>query len=136
MPLTGASTLVSFDGDAATAAVREAAGDGVASVSAFTTDDFEILYVSDDVLALYRDEAHLREHYDEVLSHLNMDILEKEVYEGTLLPNAGRVRASVTYMDDLTLLRVVVEEEGLYIALQPDAPVRTVVDAVEPVLFD
>lgn len=136
MPLTGESTLVSFDGDAAVEAVREAAGDGVLSVSAFTSDDFEILYVAEPVLELYRDEEHLHEHYDRVLSHLNMDILERDVYENTLLPNAGEVRGIVTYMEEMTLVRVIVGEQGLYVALDPDQSVRTVLDAVEPVFAD
>jgi hypothetical protein len=59
-----------------------------------------------------------------------MDFLERETYEKTLLPNAGHVRANVTVMDRLTLLRVFVGDEGLYIALRPDSETRDVAEAV------
>jgi hypothetical protein len=134
MSHTKKSTLVAFDGDEARAAVHEAAGDSLLSVTGFTSDDFEILYVADAVLDLYRDRDHLHEHYDQVLSHLHMDIMERDVYENTLLPNAGAVRAIVTYMEEMTLVRVIVDEQGLYVALAPDQSVRAVVEAVEPVL--
>jgi hypothetical protein len=134
MPITNESTLVAFDGDAARAAVHEAAGDGLLSATAFTSDDFEILYVADPVLDLYRDRDHLQEHYDQVLSHLHMDIMERDVYENTLLPNAGAVRAIVTYMEEMTLVRVIVGEQGLYVALDSDQSVRAVVEALESVL--
>ncbi|MFB6118090.1 hypothetical protein [Halosegnis sp.] len=132
MPLTGESTLVDFDGDAATAAAREV--EGVLSVSAFTSDDHEILYVADEVLELYEDEQHLRRHYAQVLSHLEMDILEREVYEESLLPNAGPVRGIVTHMAELTLLRIISDKQGLYLALAPDTSVPAVIDAVEDVV--
>lgn len=86
------------------------------------------------MLELYRDRDHLHDHYDRVLSHLHMDILERDVYEDTLLPNAGDVRAIVTYMEEMTLVRVIVGDQGLYVALDPGHSVRAVVAAVEPVL--
>jgi len=132
MPLTSESTLVSFDGDAATAAVHEV--DGVLSVSAFTSDDYEILYVADKVLGMYESESHLRDHYGEVLSHLNMDILERETYEESLLPNAGQVRGIVTRMSRMTLLRIITDEQGLYLALEPEASVPDIIDAVGSVV--
>jgi hypothetical protein len=132
MPLTRDSELVAFDAEAALAAAQAAAGDGgVLSFVEFTADEFRTLFVTDEVLSMYRDEDHLQEHYDQVLSHLNMDFLERDAYEQTLLPNAGRVRSIVTQMDEMTLLRVLYGDRGLYIALAPAAPIVAVTDAVE-----
>jgi hypothetical protein len=134
MPLSRESELVGFDADAALAAARRAGGDGVRSFVEFTATEFRTLYVEDSILELYRDEDHLQEHYGQVLDHLNMDFLERDAYEQTLLPNAGRVRSIVTQMEELTLLRVLYGDEGLYIALDPDAPIVETTDAVEAVM--
>lgn len=134
MPLTGRSELASFDGTTALEAAHEAVGDDVLSFVEFTSDEHRPLYVADEIVDLYRDEAHLRSHYDRVLAHLNMDFLERDTYEKTLLPNAGRVRAIVTRMEELTLLRMLAADEGLYIALAPGADVEAVIEAVEPVM--
>lgn len=134
MPVTGQSELVEFDADAALEAARDVAGGGVRSFVEFTADDFETLYVDDGILGMYRDEEHMHEHYGRILDHLNMDFLERDAYEQTLLPNAGRVRSIVTQMEELTLLRVLYGDEGLYIALDPDEPVVAVTDAVEDVM--
>lgn len=135
MALTGESELVGFDAAAALDAAREAVGhDAVRSFVEFTFDEFTILYVDDGIVSMYRDEDHLREHYGRVLSHLNMDFMERDAYEQTLLPNAGRVRALVTHMEQLTLLRVIVGSKGLYLALDPAVSARAVTDAIEEVL--
>lgn len=134
MALTGDPELVSFDAAAALDAARAATDGDVRSFVEFTAEEFTILYVDDGILAMYRDEAHLREHYGQVLSHLNMDFLERDTYETMLLPNAGRVRAIVTRMDELTLLRYLEGDEGLYIALDPDSSVPAVTNAIESAL--
>ena len=130
MPLRDDPTLAEFDVEAALRAARDAAGDGLLSLVEFTPREYHVVFVDDRVVDLYRDEEHLREHYGQVLSHLNMDFLERDTYERALLPNAGSVRALVTLMDELVLLRVLVGDEGLYIALTPDADVRSVTDAI------
>lgn len=134
MTITGPSALAEFDGEAALVAARDAAGDGVLSFVEFTGDDYAVLFVADEVLDLYRDETHLRDHYDRVLAHLNMDFLERDTYEKTLLPNAADVRAIVTRMEALTLLRMLAGSEGVYVALSPGADAGAVIDAVEPVM--
>lgn len=130
MPLRDDPTLAGFDVEAALRATRDAAGDGLLSFVEFTPREYHIVFVDDAVVDLYRDEDHLREHYGQVLSHLNMDFLERDTYEQALLPNAGSVRALVTLMDEIALLRVLVGDEGLYIALGPDVEVQAVTDAI------
>jgi hypothetical protein len=136
MPFTQEAELADIDAGAALEAAREAGGNGVRSFVEFTAEDFRTLYVDDRILSMYRDESHLNEHYEQVLDHLNMDFLKREAYEKTLLPNAGRVRSIVTQMEELTLLRVLYEDSGFYIALAPDAPIADVTAAVEASVDD
>lgn len=134
MPLSGESELVDFDADEALQRAREACDDGVQSVMEFTHDEYNILFVEDEIVSMYRDEEHLREHYSRVLDHLHMDFMERDTYENTLLPNAGSVSSLVTVMDELTLLRVFGANAGLYIALDPDCSAEAVVEAIGPLL--
>lgn len=136
MAIRGESELVSFDAEAALAAVRGVAGEDVLSVTAFTHDAFDLVFVAEEVLSMYRDEDHLREHYDRILAHLHLDFMERDTMEKSLLPNAGQVRAVVTWMDEMVLLRAFGGADGLYVALAADADVGAVVDALAPVLED
>lgn len=134
MTITGESKLVDLDADAALERARDVCGDGVQSLMEFTHDEYNIVYVHEDIVSMYRDEEHLREHYGRVLDHLHMDFMERDTYENTLLPNAGRVTSLVTRMDELTLLRVFDEQAGLYIALDPGCSAEAVIEVIEPLL--
>lgn len=68
MPIRGERELVSFAGEAGLAPARAVAGDGVLSVTAVTPDAFALVFVSEEVLSMYRDEDHPREHVDRVLA--------------------------------------------------------------------
>lgn len=125
------SELVTFDADAALEAALDVGG--VLSFVEFTRGDHRVLYADDRVLAWYDGETHLREHYRTVLAHLNLDFMEQDTYERALLPNAGRVRALVTHMERLTLLRVLsANHEGVCVVADPDADVRAIREAVAP----
>jgi hypothetical protein len=130
MALTGASELAEFDAEAALERARNTCGDGVQSFMEFSQNEYNILYVHDDIVEMYRDEQHLREHYARVLDHLHMDFMERDTYENTLLPNAGHVTSLVTHTEELTLLRLLGETTGLYIALDPDCSAEAVTEAI------
>lgn len=131
MPYEGTPGLVGFDAGAACDAARGVAGDGLLTFVEFTSDEFNTRYVADDVLDLYRDEAHMAEHFERVLGHLHLDFMERNAYEDMLLPNAGSVTAMTTRMDEMTLLRVLSADDGCYVALSPAADVQAVIDAIE-----
>lgn len=134
MPLTGEPELVDFDADAALERARDACGSGVQSFMEFTHNEYNIVYVHDDILEMYRDEAHLRDHYGRVVDHLHMDFMERDTIESTLLPNAGRVTSLVTHTEELTLLRIFDDEAGVYLALDPDCSAEAVIEAIEPLI--
>lgn len=134
MALTGEPELVSFDTAEALERARDLCGDGVQSLMEFTKDEYNIVYVHEDIVEMYRDEAHLRDHYGRVLDHLHMDFMERDTYENSLLPNAGSVTSLVTHMEELTLLRVFEDEGGLYVALDPGCSAEAVIEEIEPLL--
>jgi len=129
MALTQASTLVSFDADAALAAVRDQVGEGLLAGVEFTTDDHRTLYAADVVVELYGDEAAMLDHFEEIHRYVHVDFTERELFEDVV--GGGDVRAMVTYMDHATLVRVIDEREGLFVTVAPDAEVTAVVEAVE-----
>lgn len=112
---------------------NESDGDDVLTFVEFTADEYNVVYVADEVLELYRDEAHMHDHFERVLNHLHLDFMERDAYEDMLLPNAGSVTALTTEMEEMTLLRLLSGDDGLYVALAPSADVRAIIDAVEPV---
>lgn len=123
-----------FDVEEALTRAREASESGVQSFTEFTHNEYNIVYVSDEILAMYRDEEHLRDHYGRVVDHLHMDFMERDTIESTLLPNAGRVTSLVTHTEELTLLRIFDDEAGVYIALDPDCSAEAVIEAIEPLI--
>lgn len=133
MPYEGTPGLVAFEAGEALERARGVGGDDILTFIEFTADEFNVVYVADEVLELYRDEAHMREHFQEVLNHLHLDFMERDAYEDMLLPNAGSVTSLTTRMEEMTLLRLLSGDDGLYVALSPDADVGDIVDAVEPI---
>lgn len=133
MPYEGTPGLAAFDAGAALERAREVDGDDVLTFVEFTHDEFNVVYVADEVLELYRGEGHMLDHFERVLNHLHLDFMERDAYEDLLLPNAGAVTALTTKMEEMTLLRLLSGDDGLYVALSPDANVGAIVDAVEPV---
>jgi len=134
MAITGEPELVAFDVETSLERTRDVCGEGLQSLMEFTRDEYNVVYVADDIVDMYRDEEHLREHYSRVLDHLHMDFMERATYENTLLPNAGRVTSLVTHMEGLTLLRVFDDTGGLYIALDPECSADAVISKLEPLL--
>jgi hypothetical protein len=134
MPLTGEPKLVEFDVEEALARARKTCVSDVQSFMEFTHNEYNIVYVNDEILAMYRDEEHLRDHYGRVVDHLHMDFLERDTIESTLLPNAGRVTSLITHTEELTLLRIFDDEAGVYIALDPDCSVEAIIEGIEPVI--
>lgn len=130
VPLTRESELVAFDADAATAAVREATP-GVRLVVEYTDESFRTLYADDTTLSLFGDAEAMREYFASVHDYVGIDFAERELFEDTLRA-AGGVRAITTHVDRAAVVRVLVgETQGLFVSLDPDAPVTDLVACVE-----
>lgn len=134
MAITGDPELADFDVEEALERIRTVCGEGVLSLMEFTHHEYNIVYVHEDVVGMYQDEAHLEDHYSRILDHLHMDFMERDTYENTLLPNAGSVTSIITHMEELTLLRIFDETTGLYIALDPECSAEAAIEEIEPLI--
>ena len=133
MAVSNAPTVVGFDASAALTAAREMAGDALHIAIEYDTTEFNALYVDERTVALYGDEESMLDHFAEVHSYVHVDFTEQQMFEDILYA-AGGVRAFTAHMDHVTAVRVLVGQEGLFLALDPDAPVASVIEAVEDVL--
>ena len=130
MAVSNESTVVGFDADAAVAAAREVAGKALHMAIEYDATDFTTLYVDEGTIALYGDEESMFDHFAEVHSYVHIDFTEQQMFEDILYA-AGGVRAFTAHMDNITAVRILVDQEGLFLALDPNAPVSPVIAAVE-----
>ncbi len=128
------SALVEFDADAALAAARDEEDASVRLCVEYTSDEFHTLYADETTMALYAgSEGEMRDHFEEAHGYVHVDFTERDLF-GDLFPGAGEVRSFVSYMNHVTLVRVLVDQQGLFLSLSPDSAVTPVVEAVEGVL--
>lgn len=130
MTISDPSSVVTFDADAALAAAREQAGDSVYLCVEYDAEDFNTLYAAEQTLSLYDGQREMLDHFEEVLSYVHVDFMEKDLFEDVFRA-AGEVRAFVTYMDAVVLVRLLVGQEGLFFTVDPAADVTAFVTAVE-----
>lgn len=124
--------IVDFDAEAAVAAARDATEGPLYSFVEFDFDGFNRLYVADETRALYPSETVMEEHFEQIHSYVNIDFTEIELFTEDLFPMASRVRYKTTALDVMTLVRFYVNEtSGVFVAVDPGAPVEPVVAAVE-----
>jgi hypothetical protein len=125
------STLVDFDADAALSAAREVDEDAVHLCVEYTPEEFQTLYADQTTMALYGgDTEAMVEHFEEVHSYVHVDFTEQDLFSD-LFRGAGDVRSFVTFMDHVALVRVLVGHQGLFLTVEPDADVTSVVEAIE-----
>lgn len=70
------------------------------------------------------------DHFEAVSSYVHVDFVEKDLFEDVFRA-AGEVRAFVTYMDAVVLVRLLVGQEGLFFTVDSAADVTAFVTAVE-----
>ena len=131
MPFSNGSTLATFDADAALAATRRCVQRTLCTFCEYDTEDFRPLYVDDRAIAMYDDREQMIDHFDRIHANVHMDFMQMNLFKNTLFPHAERVEYIVTAMDFLKVCRVYVGDQGLFLALDPDEPVRPIVEAIE-----
>ena len=136
MPISRAGEVVDFDAGAACDAARETAGAALHTFVEFDDERFNPIYVDDATLAQYEDEAHMQEHFSRIHSYVHLDHAEIDLLVGELFTVADRVEYLVTAMDAFTLVRYYVGDQGVFLALDPDQPVKPVVAAIAAALGD
>ncbi|WP_049970144.1 hypothetical protein [Haladaptatus cibarius] len=133
MTISNRSSLVSFDVDSAVSALQNAAGDSVHLCVEYDTENFNTLYADQMTLDLYDSEREMVDHFEEVLSYVHVDFMEKDLFE-EVFRDAGSVRSFATFMDHVILVRVLVGEEGLFFTVDTDSDVTALVETVEEVI--
>lgn len=133
MPVSNPPEITSLEAQAMFEAVEDVVDGPIRSFVEFDADDYNLVYVDDVTLTFYDDEAHMREHFDEIHSYVHIDFTEIDFFTEELFPLSDRVRYIATSFEVFTLLRVYFGDEGLFVALGMDEPVEPVVEALEDV---
>lgn len=136
MPVTNDSELVAFDANAACAVTLETVTGTLRSFVEFDSDSFNPLYVDDSTLAFYDDVDHMREHFSQLHSYVYLDLAEMDLFTEELFPIAERVEYITTTLDVFKLVRLYVDDEGLFLALDHDEPVGPIVGAITETVDD
>lgn len=136
MPASNASSIVSFDGDAVRSVLEEHVEGTLRSLVEYDQDGFNPLYVDDVTLSFYEDEAAMNAHFEQLHSYIHLDFTELDLFTEELFPVCDRVRYLATGFDLFTLVRVYVDREGLFLALDPDEPVEPLVRAIEETVLE
>lgn len=126
--------VTSFDADAVVDAARDAVGDKLLTCVEYTADDFDTLYVADEVEAMYPSEERRHEHFEHLHGYVHLDFTEVQLFQDELLPYAGDVHFLVTGFEALTAVRVLSGREGLFLSVTPDASIDALTDAVRGAL--
>lgn len=133
MPTRNDSVLTDFDAIGALDAVQSRIGEDLLVCAEFIPEDFHIIYVSDTGLDGYRNETDIWVVGDVIHEYMNIDFLERELFRD-LYPQVTETNAFVTYTDYAAIIRVLSGDEGLYLSVDPDAPVSEIVSDVTDIL--
>lgn len=120
-----------IDDSAALDAALKAVEGTLYAFVAYTSDDYRIAHVDDSLMEMYRDDAQMYDHFETIHSYVHIDFMEREMFENELFPAVGPVRSFITQMQSMTVIRVIRGDGGLFLAVEPDEPVSSLVDAVE-----
>lgn len=131
MPVTNRSTLAEVDGDAALEAVRETIDGTLYSFCEYDTERFRPLYVDEQTIAMYEDQAAMIDHFEQIHANVHMDFMQTNLFRNTLFPVAERVEHITTRMDFLKIVRFYVGDNGLFLAIEPDEPVEPLVETIK-----
>lgn len=130
MAYLDAPSTVGFNADAALDVALDVTDGPVHSFVEYNQETFTILYVSDSTLEQYEDREQMLSHFEEIHSYVHVDVVEHGLFTENLFPIAEEVRYMATAMDFLTVVRIYVGDEGLFLAVDPDENVQPLVAAI------
>ena len=136
MPISNAGEVVDFDAEAACDAVRGTVQGELRTFVEFDAERFNPIYVDDETLSFYEDEAHVRAHFGRIHGYVNVDLAEIDLFVEELFPIADHVEYLVTALDAFKLVRFYVDNQGVFLALDHDEPVEPVVAAIREAIDD
>jgi len=127
--------IVSFDAERAVERAEAVAGDDLRVVAAMTSEDYDVMHVSDAVeRAVRAEDADLERTAADLHRYETLVFFERRVFN-ELLPTAEVVSGSATFTDAGIVTRVVNDEdEGLFVIVERDVDVSALVDELEPIV--
>ena len=125
------SGLVSFDTEAALQAALDTVDGPLYAFAEYTSSDFEVLHIDDQLRSFYRDDEQMYRHFSELHSYVHIDFTERDLFETTLFPGVGRVETFVTQMEGMAFARLLSDEGGVFFSVEPDEPVVDLIQAVQ-----
>lgn len=134
MAVENESEIVRLDVAATLGALEDALEGSLRTLVEFDADRFNTLYVDEETRSFYRDEEHRHAHFERIHSYVNVDLAEIDLLTGELFPVADEVEYIATALDTFTLVRLYVDDGGLFLALDPGEPVEPAVEALRTVL--
>ena len=136
MSLSNPSSVASFDAEAVRETIENSIEGTLRSLVEYDEMTFNPLYVDDLTLSFYDDEDHMMAHFERIHSYIHIDFTEMNLFTDELFPATDRVRYLATGFDMFTLLRVYIDGEGLFLALDPNEPIEPLVQAIEGALLE
>lgn len=135
MAIANPPSIVSFDAEEVCKRVEETVEGTLRSVVEYNQNEFNPIWVSEGTLALYENEDHMMSHFERIHGYVHLDFHAINLYTDSLFPPAERVRFIATGFDLFTLLRVYIGDEGLFLALDPDEPIKPIISTIEDYLW-
>ncbi|MFC3476336.1 DUF7522 family protein [Halobacterium litoreum] len=125
--------LTAFDDAEVASAIDDVAGDDLRTLVEYDEQRYNLLYIRDDVVDELGGPDAFGELADELHSDYRLDFTQQELYE-EIYGELGNVHAFVAVMDRATVLRVVGDDAGLYVSLEPSVSIQGALDAVREVV--
>jgi hypothetical protein len=135
VPYRSEPSIAGFDAAAAVEVARSTAGEDLLVAVEYDRESFATLYAADALVTFYGGEAAMREQFQRIHSFVNLDFMERDVITD-VFRGTGTPRAFTTYTDRNALVRLLAEDSGLFLGLEPAVEVTAVVEAVEAAAFD
>jgi len=131
--LTKSSELVTFDADEATALARDLAGDDLLVATEYTPDSFRVLYLSDALVDAWGNVDEIMDVGEAVHAFMHDDFAEREFYDD-VYPTVSDTYAFASFTDRMVIVRVVTDDEGMYLHVAPETGITTLVERLEDVI--
>jgi hypothetical protein len=129
-----ASTIIGDPADELSEALESIAEDDLHIVAEYNTASYELLYVSDEVLASHGDLESVENEADAFFDYYHLDFLERSIIQDMLW--LGEVNTFVTFLDHGIVVRAQIDAAAVFIALDVTASVDDVQITIQNTLFE
>jgi hypothetical protein len=122
-------SLVSFDTEHALETVQEHVGGALLVCAEYTPTDFRICYLSDRIEAAFESSEAVTDAGEMFHHYSQLDFVEGDTF-ADFYPTLSETYAFATYTDFATIIRVVGDDEGLYVSVENGTEITPAIDAI------